>query len=163
MRVSSSRLIGRTTELTELEAALADAADGRPSLAFVAGESGVGKSRLLAEFERRAAGQGALVLAGDCVDLGESELPYVPLVAALRPLARSHRRMPAQLRTGTAALVGRTAMVTERISNDEGTGSVKLEGESWTARSYDEDDVIEAGRRVQVMEIRGATALVAEE
>jgi membrane protein implicated in regulation of membrane protease activity len=85
------------------------------------------------------------------------------LLAALRPLARSHRRMPAQLRTGTAALVGRTAMVTERISNDDGTGSVKLEGESWTARSYDEDAVIEAGRRVQVMEIRGATALVTEE
>jgi membrane protein implicated in regulation of membrane protease activity len=85
------------------------------------------------------------------------------LLAALRPLARSHRRMPAQLRTGTAALVGRTAMVTERISNDDGTGSVKLEGESWTARSYDEDAVIEAGRRVHVMEIRGATALVTEE
>jgi ATP/maltotriose-dependent transcriptional regulator MalT len=88
-RVTSSRLIGRAAELAELEAALADAADGRPSLAFVAGESGVGKSRLLAEFERRAAGRGTLVLAGDCVDLGESELPYVPLVAALRPLARS--------------------------------------------------------------------------
>jgi membrane protein implicated in regulation of membrane protease activity len=54
-------------------------------------------------------------------------------------------------------------MVTERISNDDGTGSVKLEGESWTARSYDEDAVIEAGRRVHVMEIRGATALVTEE
>ena len=88
-RVTSSRLIGRAAELAELEAALADAADGRPSLAFVAGESGVGKSRLLAELERRAGEQGALVLAGDCVDLGESELPYVPLVAALRPLARS--------------------------------------------------------------------------
>src|SRR5215217_5741098 len=62
------------------------------------------------------------------------------LLAALRPLARSHRRMPAQLRTGTAALVGRSAMVTERISNDEGTGCVKLEGETWTARAYDEDD-----------------------
>jgi membrane protein implicated in regulation of membrane protease activity len=85
------------------------------------------------------------------------------LLAALRPLARSHRRMPAQLRTGTAALVGCTAMVTERISNDDGTGAVKLEGESWTARSYDEDAVIEAGRRVHVMEIRGATALVTEE
>jgi len=89
VRVTSSRLIGRAAELAELEAALADAADGRPSLAFVAGESGVGKSRLLAEFERRAAEQGSLVLVGDCVDLGESELPYVPLVAALRPLARS--------------------------------------------------------------------------
>jgi membrane protein implicated in regulation of membrane protease activity len=85
------------------------------------------------------------------------------LLAALRPLARSHRRMPAQLRTGTAALVGRTAMVTERISNDEGTGCVKLEGETWSARAYDEDVVIEPGRRVHVMEIRGATALVTEE
>ena len=85
------------------------------------------------------------------------------LLAALRPLARSHRRMPAQLRTGTAALVGRTAMVTERISNDDGTGCVKLEGETWTARSYDEDAVIESGRRVHVIEIRGATALVTEE
>ena len=85
------------------------------------------------------------------------------LLGALRPLARSHRRMPAQLRTGTAALVGRTAMVTERISNDEGTGCVKLEGETWTARAYDEDDVIEPGKRVHVIEIRGATALVTEE
>ena len=85
------------------------------------------------------------------------------LLAALRPLARSHQRMPAQLRTGTAALVGRTAMVTERIHNDEGTGCVKLEGESWTARAYDDDAVIEAGKRVHVIEIRGATALVAEE
>jgi membrane protein implicated in regulation of membrane protease activity len=85
------------------------------------------------------------------------------LLGALRPLARSHKRMPAQLRTGTAALVGRTAMVTERIHNDEGTGCVKLEGETWTARAYDEDVVIEPGRRVQVMEIRGATALVTEE
>jgi membrane protein implicated in regulation of membrane protease activity len=85
------------------------------------------------------------------------------LLAALRPLARSHRRMPAQLRTGTAALVGRTALVTERISNDQGTGCVRLEGETWTARAYDEDAVIEPGRRVHVMEIRGATALVTEE
>ena len=88
-RVTSSRLIGRLAELAELEAALADAADGRPSLACVAGDSGVGKSRLLAELEQRATESGALVLAGDCVDLGESELAYVPLVAALRPLARS--------------------------------------------------------------------------
>jgi membrane protein implicated in regulation of membrane protease activity len=85
------------------------------------------------------------------------------LLGTLRPLARSHRRMPAQLRTGTAALVGRSAMVMERISNDEGTGCVKLEGETWTARAYDEDDVIEPGKRVQVIEIRGATALVTEE
>jgi membrane protein implicated in regulation of membrane protease activity len=87
----------------------------------------------------------------------------VAALAALRPIARSHRRMPAQIRTGTAALVGRHAMVVERIANDEGVGCVKLDGEVWTARAYDEDDVIEPGRRVQVIEIRGATALVSEE
>ena len=85
------------------------------------------------------------------------------LLLALRPLARSHRRMPAQLRTGTAALVGRSAMVTELIHNDLDTGCVKLEGESWTARAYDADEIIEPGKRVQVIEIRGATALVTEE
>jgi membrane protein implicated in regulation of membrane protease activity len=86
----------------------------------------------------------------------------VIMLAALRPVARSHLRHPAQLRTGTAALVGRTAMVVERIANDEGVGAVRLDGEMWTARAYDEDEVIEAGKRVQVIEIRGATALVAE-
>jgi membrane protein implicated in regulation of membrane protease activity len=87
----------------------------------------------------------------------------IVLLAALRPLARSHRRMPAQLRTGTAALVGQTAMVVERIANDEGTGCVKLEGETWTARAYDRDEVFEPGSRVHVVEIRGATALVTQE
>jgi hypothetical protein len=49
VRVASSRLIGRSAELAVLETALADAADGRPSVAFVARESGVGKTWLLAE------------------------------------------------------------------------------------------------------------------
>ena len=81
----------------------------------------------------------------------------------VRPIARRHLRTPPQIRTGTAALVGTTAIVTERIANDEGVGCVRLDGEVWTARAYDEDEVIEQGKRVQVMEIRGATALVSEE
>jgi membrane protein implicated in regulation of membrane protease activity len=80
------------------------------------------------------------------------------LLATLRPLARSHRRVPPQIRTGTAALVGRTGVAVDRI--DHSSGTVRLEGEVWTARPYDEDDVIEAGTRVSVVEIRGATALV---
>jgi membrane protein implicated in regulation of membrane protease activity len=83
------------------------------------------------------------------------------VVGALRPVARRHRRLPPAIRTGAAALVGRRAMVLERIANDEGVGCVRIEGgEVWTARSYAEDDVIEAGQRVEVVEIRGATALV---
>jgi predicted ATPase len=91
-RVTSARVVGRERELAELEAVLADAARGRPSIAFLAGDSGVGKSRLLAEFERRArAGDPpARVIGGDCVELGEGELPFAPIVAALRPLARQH-------------------------------------------------------------------------
>lgn len=80
----------------------------------------------------------------------------------VRPIARSHMRVPAQLRTGTAALIGRRAIVLERIANDEGVGCVKIDGEVWTARAYEEDRVIEAGTPVQVIEIRGATALVSE-
>src|SRR3954452_24487281 len=78
----------------------------------------------------------------------------------VRPIARRHINMPPQLRTGTAALIGRTAIVTERIVNDEAVGQVRLDGEVWTARAYDDDKVLEPGTRVHVMEIRGATALV---
>ena len=76
----------------------------------------------------------------------------------VRPIARRHLRTPAQLRTGTAALVGRTATVLDEVSADAGT--VKLEGEVWTARPLDEDEIIAPGTRVHVVEIRGATALV---
>jgi membrane protein implicated in regulation of membrane protease activity len=86
----------------------------------------------------------------------------VAVLATLRPVARRHLRQAPQLRTGTAALVGRTGVVLERIANDEGVGCVRIDGEVWTARSYDEDEIIEVGKRVHVIEIRGATALVAE-
>jgi membrane protein implicated in regulation of membrane protease activity len=80
---------------------------------------------------------------------------------ALRPVARRHRRLPPAIRTGAAALIGRRAMVLERIANNEGVGCVKIDGgEVWTARSYDEDEVIDVGERVEVVEIKGATALV---
>jgi membrane protein implicated in regulation of membrane protease activity len=79
----------------------------------------------------------------------------------LRPVARRHRHLPPAIRTGAAALIGRRAMVLERIANGEGVGCVKIDGgEVWTARSYDEDEVIDVGERVEVVEIKGATALV---
>jgi membrane protein implicated in regulation of membrane protease activity len=85
----------------------------------------------------------------------------VLVFAALRPVARRHRRLPPAIRTGAAALVGRPAIVLERIANHEGVGCVRIDGgEVWTARSYDENEVIGAGERVEVVEIRGATALV---
>ena len=81
-------------------------------------------------------------------------------VLFLRPVARRHLRTPAQLRTGTAALVGARALVLERVDADG--GQVKIGGEVWSARSYFENQVIEAGARVEVARIEGATALVYE-
>lgn len=81
-------------------------------------------------------------------------------VLVLRPVARRHLRTPASLRTGTAALVGGRAVVLERV--DANGGQVKIGGETWSARAYDEDDSFEPGARVEVMQIDGATALVAE-
>src|SRR4051794_7558180 len=89
-RVTSSTFVGRAAELEELRAALGEAVAGRPALAFVGGESGVGKTRLLSELERTAKAAGVKVIGGDCVELGEGELPYAPLVSALRPLARAN-------------------------------------------------------------------------
>jgi membrane protein implicated in regulation of membrane protease activity len=129
---------------------------------------GVGEIATLGFFLAPFAG-GALVAAivtgaGAGAALGWATFLIVSLVllGALRPLARSHRRQPPRLRTGTAALVGRTGMVIERIANDEGVGCVRIDGEVWTARSLDDDEIIEAGKRVQVVEIKGATALVTE-
>ena len=81
-------------------------------------------------------------------------------VAIVRPIARRHLHTPAQIRTGTAALVGSRAVVLERVDRDG--GRVKLAGEVWSARAFDDDDVFEAGARVEVLKIDGATALVAE-
>ncbi len=100
---------------------------------------------------------GVGVLLSALVFVGSSAI----VVGTLRPVAKRHRRLPPPIRTGAAALVGHRAMVLERIANAEGSGCVRIDnGEVWTARSYSEDDVIEPGQRVEVVEIRGATALV---
>jgi DNA-binding CsgD family transcriptional regulator/tetratricopeptide (TPR) repeat protein len=92
-RVSASRLIGRAAELAELDAAFDEAAGGAASLAFLAGESGVGKSRLLHTFIERARERGGCAIGGECVELGSDELPFAPLVAALRGLMRENDRV----------------------------------------------------------------------
>jgi membrane protein implicated in regulation of membrane protease activity len=76
----------------------------------------------------------------------------------LRPIARAHLRMPAAIRTGTAALEGAKAIVLQRV--DDAGGRVRIGGEEWSARSYVPDQVFEVGARVEVAKIEGATALV---
>jgi len=74
------------------------------------------------------------------------------------PIARRHVKQPPLLKTGPAALVGRRAQVLEEVT--EHGGRIRVGGEVWSARSYDETLVIPVGRTVDVMQIDGATALV---
>src|SRR5689334_11337539 len=85
-RVASPQFVGREAELAQLEGALERARSGEPAVALIGGESGVGKSRLVAELVARTHARGTRVLTGDCVALGDAELPYAPIVAALRGL-----------------------------------------------------------------------------
>ena len=102
----------------------------------------------------------ALFGGGIELQVGSFLVASVASILLLRPIVQRHLRTPAQLRTGTAALVGTTGVVIERV--DVNGGRVRIGGEVWSARSYDEDQVIEPGARVSVLEIKGATALVAE-
>jgi membrane protein implicated in regulation of membrane protease activity len=76
----------------------------------------------------------------------------------VRPIAMRHIKQPPTLRTGTAALVGRSAIVLEEVT--EHAGRVRIGGEEWSSRPYDESLVIPVGTKVDVMQIDGATALV---
>jgi len=77
----------------------------------------------------------------------------------VRPIALRHLKQPPQLRTGTAALVGRTAVVLEEVT-DHG-GRIRIDGEEWSSRTYvDDAPTIPVGTKVDVMQIKGATALV---
>jgi membrane protein implicated in regulation of membrane protease activity len=81
------------------------------------------------------------------------------LLGLVRPIAQRHMEVSTgHHATGVDALVGQPATVLEAVDSDR--GAVKIGGEVWSARSYDETQVLEAGEKVQVIEIKGATALV---
>jgi DNA-binding CsgD family transcriptional regulator len=99
-RLSSPTLIGRRSELASLQEAAGLAAAGASQLVLVAGEAGVGKSRLVAEFANWARQRGDRVLVGGCVSLSGDVAPFAPIVEALRPLR--HELTPSEL----AAVLG---------------------------------------------------------
>ncbi|HET7736102.1 MAG TPA: NfeD family protein [Nocardioidaceae bacterium] len=84
----------------------------------------------------------------------------VAMLALVRPSAVRRLRSGPELRHGPAALIGTTGFALEEVSVREGL--VKLGGEIWTARPYDEHVVIPKGAKVEVYEIKGATAFVAQ-
>ncbi|MGC9538373.1 NfeD family protein [Streptomyces sp. UG1] len=100
------------------------------------------------------AGVGVGVL-GQLVALGVAAAAGLLVV---RPIAMRHMEQQPVTREGSDALVGRRAEVMQEVTATHGL--IKLSGEEWSARAFDESLVIPVGALVDVMEIEGATAIV---
>jgi membrane protein implicated in regulation of membrane protease activity len=104
----------------------------------------------------------AAVVGAFHLDLGIQLAAFVVAAGAglgvVRPIALRHIKQPPLLRTGVAALIGRPAVVIEEVT-DHG-GRIRIGGEEWSSRPYDESQVIPVGTKVEVWQIDGATALV---
>jgi hypothetical protein len=83
---TATSFVGRAEELDRLLRLLERAERGRPAVGLIAGDAGVGKTRLLLELSVRAENHGARVLVGGCMEAGDVGLPYVPFVDAFRDL-----------------------------------------------------------------------------
>ncbi|MEU3946684.1 AAA family ATPase [Streptomyces sp. NPDC029526] len=93
-RSVSPVFVGRSEELGALHEAFGGAAAGEPQALLIAGEAGVGKTRLVEEFTTTARARGAVVALGGCVEIGADGLPFAPFSTALRGL---RRELPAEL------------------------------------------------------------------
>jgi DNA-binding CsgD family transcriptional regulator/tetratricopeptide (TPR) repeat protein len=87
----STPLIGRDSEFARLSGVLERARSGEAQAVLVAGDAGVGKTRVLDEVAAQAAADGMIVLTGHCVDLGDVGLPYLPFTEVLGVLAGDER------------------------------------------------------------------------
>ncbi len=131
-RLTSTRFVGRVSELAELELALRETADGVPATVLLGGESGVGKTRLVSELGRRLAetAEPPLVLRGESVEQRDGELPYAPLLSALRPLVRERDdaldRLSPLSRAALATLLPALGTGSLATGRDDITGQVRL-------------------------------------
>jgi predicted ATPase len=125
----SSKLVGRDDELNRLGRLLERAGAGTPATLLLRGEVGAGKSRLLAEFADLAVARKALVLLGSCIAMGSGEIPYAPLVEALRRLVRDwgHERVR---RVAGDAYAGLANLVSGLIDGEPGAPPTGLSAQS---------------------------------
>lgn len=132
---------------------------------LIAGVLLIAAEVLSGEFVLLMLGVAAIAAAGSAafegpvwVDVAVFTVVAVALVTLARPALRRRLNSGIVLRTNTEALVGGTAVVVSTV--DMRGGKVKLRGELWSARAFDENQVLEPGQEVTVMDISGATAVV---
>ncbi len=100
----------------------------------------------------------AALTASLALSVAVAAVVSLALLSLVRPGVVGRLHSGPELTTGHAALVGKTGVVVAPVSDLE--GRVQLQGELWTARSYDPDATIPTGTKVRVFEIDGATAVV---
>jgi predicted ATPase/DNA-binding CsgD family transcriptional regulator len=117
-RVSSPLFVGRREELAVLEGAVSSAAEGTGAVVMIGGEAGMGKSRLVAQLGGLASAAAATLVIGECLPLGDGELPYAPIVTALRSLLRAREALEPALLEGTA--IDELARLLPELGGDPG-------------------------------------------
>jgi DNA-binding CsgD family transcriptional regulator/tetratricopeptide (TPR) repeat protein len=128
-RLVSPTLIGRASELATVARALDSAKIGAPVHQLVAGEAGVGKSRLVGEAATLAAARGMRVLVGGCADIGDGGVPYGPIVEALRSLHRDldDEQLAMVVGSSRGDLARLVPSLSEMGSTDATTGTESLQ------------------------------------
>ena len=148
-RMSSPQLVGRQEELRSLQSALDRACEGIGSVVLIGAEAGIGKSRLIGESTALARAAGATVLVGECLSLAEGELPYAPIVGAVRSLARDRGS------AGIDALAGSGREGLARLLPELGAASTQPAGSSQgsQARLFEEllGVLVDASREAPVI------------
>src|SRR3954467_12298494 len=133
-RLVSPTLVGRATEFAAMSRALDSAVAGTPIHQLVAGEAGVGKSRLVAETSSLAVARGMRVLVGGCADVGHGGVPYGPIVEALRTLVRTLEPEILDVVVGTAR--ADLARLVPILGGGEG-GDARPQAETLQPRLFD--------------------------
>ena len=135
-RVSSPRFVDRREELSAIEAALARTRGGSGSVVFVGGEAGIGKSRLISELAGRAERDGMTVVVGECLPLGDGELPYAPVVGALRSLLA--QREGSELEALLGSVREELAVLLPDLASGHGGAASPPAGEGSQARLFEQ-------------------------
>ena len=81
------------------------------------------------------------------------------LLIFTRPLVNKFIKVPKEIKTNAYSIIGKKAMVISKINNIEGNGQVKIDGDVWSAKSFDDEDIPE-NTEVEIVEIDGVKAVV---
>lgn len=120
-RLARSPLVGRGDELARLGQLVGIGRDSGDTAVLVAGDAGVGKTRILAELRHQARRAGWRVLIGHCLDFGDSALPYLPFSEMFGRLAVESRELADSLverQPAIARLMPTSRMLSDADSRD---------------------------------------------